>query len=132
MTDPPRRMPVPDPGTGIQITDLAKSFRVRGGKTVDALQDTDLHTDQGSFLALLGPSGCGKSTILRILADLETPTSGEVRVDGKTPAAAARRQRARHRVPGPRAAAVAQRARATSSCRSRSPGSGPTRPTSTS
>jgi NitT/TauT family transport system ATP-binding protein len=73
-------------GTGIRITDLAKSFRVRGGKTVEALQDTNLHTDQGSFLALLGPSGCGKSTILRILADLESPSSGEVRVDDKTPA----------------------------------------------
>jgi len=71
-------------GTGLQITALNKVF-TSGRKSVVALQDTDLHTAQGTFLSLLGPSGCGKSTILRILAGLERPTSGTTRVDGRSP-----------------------------------------------
>ncbi|GAA1762614.1 ABC transporter ATP-binding protein [Nocardioides hankookensis] len=72
-------------GTGIHIQDLTKTF-ASGRREVTALQDATLHTDRGSFLSLLGPSGCGKSTILRILAGLETATSGRALVDGKTPA----------------------------------------------
>jgi NitT/TauT family transport system ATP-binding protein len=71
-------------GTGLQITGLSKVFTTRGRQVV-ALEDTDLQTDRGSFLALLGPSGCGKSTILRILAGLEQPTTGTTRVDGRSP-----------------------------------------------
>ncbi len=72
------------PCTGLQITALNKVF-TSGRRSVVALQDADLHTAQGTFLSLLGPSGCGKSTILRILAGLERPTSGTIRVDGRSP-----------------------------------------------
>ncbi|MBP1134031.1 NitT/TauT family transport system ATP-binding protein [Arthrobacter sp. PvP023] len=72
-------------GTGISLSNLGKSFRM-GRKSVVALEDANLMTSKGTFLSLLGPSGCGKSTILRILAGLETPTTGDVTVDGHTPA----------------------------------------------
>jgi len=71
-------------GSGITISGLTKQFTL-GKETVTALDDANLHSDRGSFLSLLGPSGCGKSTILRILAGLETPTSGSVTVDGMAP-----------------------------------------------
>ncbi|MCQ1948575.1 ABC transporter ATP-binding protein [Arthrobacter sp. zg-Y859] len=74
----------PGSGTGIRLTNLGKTFGA-GRKEVTALAETNLVTDRGSFISLLGPSGCGKSTVLRILAGLETPTTGEVLVDGKSP-----------------------------------------------
>jgi NitT/TauT family transport system ATP-binding protein len=73
--------PVRSTDSGIDIRGLTKTFTL-GRKTVVALDNTDLTTSRGSFLSLLGPSGCGKSTILRILAGLETPTSGTALVNG--------------------------------------------------
>jgi NitT/TauT family transport system ATP-binding protein len=49
-------------------------------KPVHALHDIDLTIRQGEFVSLIGPSGCGKTTLLRAIADLESITSGEVRL----------------------------------------------------
>ena len=52
-----------------------------GGFT--AVENLNLEIEDGAFITLLGPSGCGKTTTLRMIAGLETPTSGEITIDGK-------------------------------------------------
>ena len=51
---------------------------------IRALEDINLSVESGDFITILGPSGCGKSTLLRLISDLVPPTTGEVRVLGKT------------------------------------------------
>jgi len=62
----------------LELLGISKSY----GST-EILKDIDLALADGEFLVLLGASGCGKSTILNIIAGLLTPTSGEIRIDGK-------------------------------------------------
>ncbi len=74
-------------GDGLSLRGLTKTFTV-GREVITALDNVDYDAATGAFVALLGPSGCGKSTILRILADLDSPTSGEVLVHGQAPSEA--------------------------------------------
>jgi NitT/TauT family transport system ATP-binding protein len=67
----------------VEIAGVAKTYR-RDGRETHALERIDLAIRDGEFLAIVGPSGCGKSTLLRIVAGLQLPTSGEVRVAGRS------------------------------------------------
>ncbi|MGI4894956.1 MAG: ABC transporter ATP-binding protein [Janthinobacterium lividum] len=69
------------PSAMVQITGLGQRFETARG-SVHALSGIDLTIEAGAFVSLIGPSGCGKSTLLRCIADLVTPTSGEVLVGG--------------------------------------------------
>ncbi len=65
----------------VQTHGLGRVFETAAGP-VTAIHDVDLDLRQGEFLAIVGPSGCGKTTLLRIVAGLETPTSGEIETAG--------------------------------------------------
>ncbi len=62
----------------LDIEHLEKSF---GPNRV--VKDFSLGIEKGEFVSLLGPSGCGKTTVLRMVAGFETPTAGNIRIDGK-------------------------------------------------
>jgi len=66
----------------LRMEHLGKVF-IKGKREVKALDDFNLDVRGGEFVCLLGPSGCGKTTILRILAGLESSTSGKVLLKGK-------------------------------------------------
>jgi ABC-type nitrate/sulfonate/bicarbonate transport system ATPase subunit len=69
--------------TRLVVDAVGKTFPGgRGRVPTVALQPTTLDVGDGDFIAIVGPSGCGKSTLLRIVAGLETPTTGRVLLDG--------------------------------------------------
>jgi NitT/TauT family transport system ATP-binding protein len=80
-------------GAGIEIKNLTKSFSPRRGVRVEAVRRMDLRISPGEFLAIVGPSGCGKSTLLHLVAGLEEPTGGTVRIGNAAPADLVRRHR---------------------------------------
>ena len=71
----------------IDISNLSLTFETSDGP-VQAVSEIDLAIEGGEFVSLIGPSGCGKTTLLRVIADLETATSGKITVNGLTPSEA--------------------------------------------
>jgi sn-glycerol 3-phosphate transport system ATP-binding protein len=63
----------------ITLRDVRKTY----GRTIDAINGISLDIEDGEFVVLVGPSGCGKSTLLRMIAGLESITSGEISIGGR-------------------------------------------------
>ncbi|MBW9093550.1 ABC transporter ATP-binding protein [Microbacterium jejuense] len=78
--------PVAPVSRTLEARNLVKDFRLRNGlrfSTLHAVKDVSFTLEAGRTIALVGESGSGKSTIARMLARLETPTSGQILLDGK-------------------------------------------------
>src|SRR5689334_3602145 len=65
----------------VEIRNLSKAYR-RGGQIVPVLSDITLNIPKGEFVALMGPSGSGKSTLLNLIAGIDKPDGGVLRVGG--------------------------------------------------
>ena len=71
-----------DQAPAVELRHVTKLYR-RGDLDVSSLQDLSLTVPQGEFLSIMGPSGSGKSTLLNLIAGLDTPSAGEVLVEGQ-------------------------------------------------
>lgn len=66
----------------IECRKLTRSFQ-KGGSLITPLKDLDLDVEAGSFVALMGPSGSGKTTLLNLIAGIDRPSSGSLKIDGR-------------------------------------------------
>ena len=69
----------------LELSNLVKTFPAdRSSDSVVVIKGIHCRIEKGQFVSIVGPSGCGKTTILRIIAGLESATTGQVLLDGKT------------------------------------------------
>ena len=67
----------------VEVTELRKVFSTASGGMLEALRGVSFNCRKGEFLCLLGPTGCGKTTLLRLIAGMEKPTGGIIKIDGQ-------------------------------------------------
>ncbi len=66
----------------LQLNNISKEFHDRRGNVVPVIKNFSLSVEKGDFTCLVGSSGCGKTTALRIIAGLDSPTSGQIILNG--------------------------------------------------
>ena len=79
----PHRQPEVKATAKVSLQGISLSYKANGGTQLLALEDINLKVNPGEFVCVVGPSGCGKSTLLHLIAGLQQPTSGNVRIDDK-------------------------------------------------
>lgn len=77
----------------VDVSGVSKTFALSRRQKLLALQELRFGVQKGELVAVVGPSGCGKSTLLRIIAGLESPDTGAVRIGGETPHTLTRQHR---------------------------------------
>lgn len=82
--------------TAIELIKIKKYFK-DGPEQIEALKETNLTINKGEFVAVIGPSGSGKSTFLTIIGGLQSPTQGEVRLNGQSFSQKKEKERAKMR-----------------------------------
>ena len=80
----PEPTPTADTTEAVVVRGVERVFHGAKGASVTALTGIELTVHDGEFVSLIGPSGCGKSTLLRLIADLDEPSAGDIRVFGRT------------------------------------------------
>jgi putative ABC transport system ATP-binding protein len=84
----------------VDLVAASRTYLAGGAEEVRALRDVTLRLDPGAFVSVEGPSGCGKTTLLNLIGLLDSPTSGDVRWDGRPVGSLSDRERARLRLTG--------------------------------
>ncbi len=94
----PRKPKMPDTPVILDLLNVCKEYKLGRKNTVQALKNVNLEIHQGEIVAITGPSGSGKSTLLQLIGGIDTPTSGDIIIDGKKVNKMSQRKLAKHRL----------------------------------